>query len=311
MNKLTYKKIADRSGISISSISRYYNNGYISESARKKIEFVISEYYKNQGSSRVDSLFSNIVLLPFKDKYTTNEIVKGIENAASIDGEKIFILRTSNEMDKYIAEIEYLINLKPKSLILFPPVHDKRMKDFLKQNSSLNICVYGYDYNYSKNVLYNYEEMFYKLVKEYYKKTPCKKMMFLIDSKVSADIKNIWVNSFRKATQELEIIPYIVTIDRENIEQINSMLTFLEDENVYDVIVSSHDIFTSILAIQKNKINFNLTDIGYFSKYDYNKKYKAKIFIDYQLIGVKLYKLSQTNASNKETSIIQTHVVYK
>lgn len=311
MNKLTYKKIAERSGVSISSISRYYNSGYISENARKKIEFVISEFYKNQGSTRINSLFSNIVLLPFKDKHTTNEIVKGIESAAAIDGEKIFILRTSNDMDKYLQEVQYLINLKPKSLILFPPIHDRRMKDFLKQNSSLNICVYGYDYGYSKNVLYNYENMFYKLVKDYYRKTPCKRMMFLLDSKVSMEIKNIWANSFRKATQELDIIPYIITIDTENIEQISNMLNFLEKENIYDVIVSSHDIFTSILAVQKNKINFNLTDIGYFSKYDYNKRYTAKIFIDYQLIGIKLYKLTLTNASDKETSVIQTHIVYR
>ncbi|MGL4646479.1 MAG: LacI family DNA-binding transcriptional regulator, partial [Cetobacterium sp.] len=41
--KLTIKEIAELSGVGKSTISRFFNDGYVSESVREKIEKVINE----------------------------------------------------------------------------------------------------------------------------------------------------------------------------------------------------------------------------------------------------------------------------
>lgn len=82
----TLNDIAKRAGVAKSTVSRYLNNGSVSDKTREKIQAIIEEtgYVPNQFAQSLKAQHSNIigVVLPRFDSPSTNQVLKGIDDVA-------------------------------------------------------------------------------------------------------------------------------------------------------------------------------------------------------------------------------------
>ncbi|WP_416738014.1 hypothetical protein ACLRE7_02280 [Mycoplasmopsis meleagridis] len=86
MHKLNYKDISKLTGLSLSSISRYYNGGYISDKKREVIESILLKHdihYESSKQNPVKSLQNSIfVVMPKDCNENMNEIIQGLSFSA-------------------------------------------------------------------------------------------------------------------------------------------------------------------------------------------------------------------------------------
>lgn len=312
MANLTYKDIAKIAKVSVSTVSRYYNNGYVGKKTKTKIEEVIKKYdfYPNHGARLIRGQNSSIyIIVPEHFEGNYNEIVEGIEASATLKGKHVFVTRANNDTQRYIEKIKYIISWKPGAIILFLPVYNQQIADFLKANSEINFVVYGYDTPYAKWVKYESHNMFYNLVKKFYHKYPMRKLVLLVSDKLNKEQINERRASFKKAVAELDIIGQEYLIDNRNLGQVGEFLDFIKKNNIYHVVCTNHESFINVVAKADSAMKLHLTDIGYQSIYDYNKKYKLKIFIDYSLLGIMLERQTDNKVHDKNLAILDVEII--
>ncbi|UUD37063.1 LacI family transcriptional regulator [Mycoplasmopsis equigenitalium] len=298
MLNLTYKDIAKKAGVSVSTISRYYNNGYVSRANKAKIKAVVDQYdfVPNSGARLIRGQTNIIyVILPDFAEDIFSDIVGGIEAEASLKGKHVFVTHAKANTESFIQKTKYINSWKPGSIVLFLPYYDEKIDAFLKEHQDMNIVVYGFETNHAKFAKYDDKDMFYKLVKTYYHSRPVKKLLFLKSEKLTEKQNVDWSKSFKKAIIEYDIDGLEYTLNNHRDADVNEFLAYVKSNNIYDIVCSTHETFVNLLAKADTTFNLNLTDIGYESIYDYNKKYRNKIFIDYHLLGVMITKLTEAS----------------
>lgn len=96
---VTLNEIAERAGVAKSTVSRFLNNGSVSEETRAKIQKIIDEtgYVPNQFAQSLKAQRSNMigVILPRFDSPSTNQVLKGIDELAYAKGYQL-VLTNSN-----------------------------------------------------------------------------------------------------------------------------------------------------------------------------------------------------------------------
>ena len=84
---VTLQDIAKMAGVSKSTVSRYLNNGSVGKNTREKIDAIIKEtgYQPNPFAQSLKAGKSNMigVIIPRYDSPSTNEVLKGIDAAAT------------------------------------------------------------------------------------------------------------------------------------------------------------------------------------------------------------------------------------
>lgn len=113
--KTTIQDIANMAGVSKSTVSRYLNNGYISEENKSKINKIIQEtgYRSNFFAKRLKSKKSYLigVVIPRMESSTTNKILRGIEEELEKSKYEMFISISNLKVKKELDFIEKF-NLK-------------------------------------------------------------------------------------------------------------------------------------------------------------------------------------------------------
>jgi len=107
--KVTIKDIAEMAGVSKSTVSRYLNEGYVSEENREKISEAIEKtgYKTNFFAKRLKSKRSHLigVIVPRLDSFTATKTLKGISEQLERVDYEMFISITNLNIDR---EIEYI-----------------------------------------------------------------------------------------------------------------------------------------------------------------------------------------------------------
>ena len=102
-------KIADLAGVSKSTVSRYLNNGYVSEEAREKIKKVIEEtgFVPKRQAQAMRLQKTNLigVIVPKISTETAARVIEGITNELSEVGYEVLIGNTNLSIEK---EMDYL-----------------------------------------------------------------------------------------------------------------------------------------------------------------------------------------------------------
>lgn len=152
--------IAKLAGVSKSTVSRFLNDGYVSEESRKKIQKIIDEtgFIPSNHAKTLRTKKTNLigVILPKISSETIGKIVNGISKEISKSGYDIILGNTDLNIDK---EIEYLNIFKNKNVdgvIFVATIITKRHLDVLKEmqipvvivGQKINdySCVYHSDY---------------------------------------------------------------------------------------------------------------------------------------------------------------------
>lgn len=159
-------EIAKLAGVSKSAVSRYFNNGYISDEKKKIIEKVVEET-GYRPSIQAQTLRTNKtkligVIIPKISSESIGKVVEGILSVLNEHGYQILLADTQNNPEK---EIEYLKTFKSRQVdgiivlgTVFTSKHKKLLKEIkiplviIGQNLSGYHCVFHNDYNASFDI---------------------------------------------------------------------------------------------------------------------------------------------------------------
>ncbi|MHA0273048.1 LacI family DNA-binding transcriptional regulator [Mycoplasma sp. 48589B] len=300
--QISYKDISTIANVSISTISRYYNGGYVSAKTKRKIASVVKEYeyIPNHGARMIRGKDHSIfVIAPIFGSNIYQHIINGVIAACSRSNKRVITTYTNPSTQEYIETIKYILSWRPTSLVIFVPEYDEVLFAYLKSIEGIAVVVYGYQIDGLSWIVPNEIQGFYDVTSDLYKQLPKddNKILFLEDKKLLKQQKDKRYEGFLQACQEygIEHSKYEISTRKQESE-IKDLVKFAKKHNFSNIVCSTHDSFISLIALANN--TFRLTDIGYQSIYDNLNVYKSKIFVDYPLIGLEIEKMI---ADQKET----------
>lgn len=119
---ITIRQIAQEAGVSKSTVSRYLNDGYVSQETADKIKAVIDKYnfVPNEFARTLKSEKSNYigVIIPRIDSPSAMSMLDGIDRSAREHGYQILISNTDLDGSREIDSIYSLVQNKVAGIIL-------------------------------------------------------------------------------------------------------------------------------------------------------------------------------------------------
>ncbi|MDO4309032.1 MAG: LacI family DNA-binding transcriptional regulator [Eubacteriales bacterium] len=154
-------EIAKLAGVSSAAVSRYFNNGYISEEKKEIIRKVVEEtgYRPSVQAQTLRTKKTKLVgvILPKIDSAAIGSVVAGIHTVLNVSGYQLLLADTQNNPDK---ELEYLSTFNDKQVdgvifiaTIFTAKHRRALKSMsvpvviVGQKLSGYHCVYHDDYH--------------------------------------------------------------------------------------------------------------------------------------------------------------------
>ncbi|MGZ9755994.1 LacI family DNA-binding transcriptional regulator [Mycoplasma sp. 246B] len=291
--QLSYKDIAAQSKVSISTISRFYNNGYVSKKTKERIQAVVkaNEYYPNQGARLIRGRDNSVfIIMPIWAQNLYASIVSGITISCAKTGRRVNTTYSGSSTSEYIDSIRYALSWKPGSIVVFIPQYDKELFDFIRKTDDTTFIVYGHQVRGINWIKPDVTKGFYDLTNKVMLSTHPKdrKAIFVKDDRLSDSQIAERIQGYERACSEngWEIHDFHLSTKKE-IDEIIRLNNYLKKNNIKNIICSTHEVYVT-LTVTLGVREYTFTDIGYQSIYDNMKNYSAKIFIDYPNIGFKI-----------------------
>ena len=164
MNISEFAKIA---GVSKSAVSRYFNNGYLSDEKKEKIEIAVEQTgYTPNTSYHTDKPHNTKqigVIIPKLSSESTSRVVEGITEILNAEGYQLLLANTSNN---YYKEIEFLklFNTRVDGVILLATVFTELHSQTLKK-MNIPVIIVGQNIKGYSCVCHEDENAAYALTK--------------------------------------------------------------------------------------------------------------------------------------------------
>lgn len=163
---MTISEIAKMAGVSPASVSRYLNQGYISEDKKEKIRKVIEKtgYRPSLQAQMLRTKKTKMigVVLPKIDSEAVSRIVSGISQELSRKEYELLLANTENNIEKELDYLEIFNNDRVDGIIFIATMLTGRHKELMKalnvpvvivgQNCSYVSCIYHDDKNAAKDL---------------------------------------------------------------------------------------------------------------------------------------------------------------
>jgi LacI family sucrose operon transcriptional repressor len=163
---MTISQIAKMAGVSTSAVSRFLNNGYLSEEKRQAIKLVIEktgyEPFKQAQILRTKKTKVIGVIVPRISSEAISKVVAGISAVLSARGYLMLLTNTENTTDKELQYLKLLNNNPVDGILFVATTFDQRHKKALKELAVPLVivgqvyenypCVYHDDYNLAKQL---------------------------------------------------------------------------------------------------------------------------------------------------------------
>lgn len=158
---MTISEIAKMAGVSSAAVSRYLNNGYLSEEKREAIKRVIDKtgYKPSIQAQTLRTKKTKLigVIIPKIDSSSIGRVVAGISSVLEEKGYQLLLASTQNNPDKELEYLDVFDDSRVDGVIFIASVITAKHKKILK-NSKVPIvvvgqsvpgssCVYHDDYN--------------------------------------------------------------------------------------------------------------------------------------------------------------------
>ncbi|WP_131613394.1 LacI family DNA-binding transcriptional regulator [Mycoplasma todarodis] len=270
-NKITFKELANLSGVSIGTLSRFFNNGSVSAKNRKIIQNNIDKYefVKNSAAARVRGENNQLIILrTVVSSNALDTIISGIIENISND---VMVKYGGSTEEQVIKSIEVAITDAPKYLIVFAPTNaTSKFDNAIKKASKYSkVVVYNYNTIHASCVTTSYEDAIKSLSLKY------KRINFVYD-----DVDDI--ATFKNRINSLENTGIKLNLSKDiSSEEIN----FYQSKHLY------------------TKISFSKPADSILISYTEPIKYSNKvewIFVDQYRIGVLIAKLCISNTLKHE-----------
>ncbi len=290
--KLTMKKIAEDLEISQMTISRYFNNGYVSKKTKEKIEayLKVNDYEPNFFASNLKSK-SNIIgfIAPRINSVTTNELVEGILNEIAKNNYKVMFAATRFDLETEEKALKEFKSLNVKGIIA------------IGSNTSINNMVYEKIPNSIIIGMKSETNPFIKYPEE-------EALTEIIEKAVSKKIKDIvYIHSKRMLSYRLVIIKKII----QNYPELNFKVMYKEDfveeteKKLYICATDSHAYHLYEKIENRNQIgkSINIVGIGGYKTNKLISPSLTSICFPYQQVGeLAVNKIINDNYENATTT---------
>lgn len=143
---MTLNEIAQMAGVAKSTVSRYLNNGSVSEKTKQKLQKIIKEtgYVPNQFAQSLKAQRSNMIgiVLPRFDSPSTNQVLKGLDDLAYQKGYQLVLTNSNLDIQREKENLSLLERQKVSGIILIASFLDDEIKQQIK-NLTVPILVIG------------------------------------------------------------------------------------------------------------------------------------------------------------------------
>lgn len=133
---LTITDIAEMAGVGKSTVSRYFNGGYVKASTKEKIQKVIDEHhYQPNAFARLKAKKSHIigVIAPCLDSSVASQVLMGIDEVLQTEGYTSLIMNTNHDSQKELKSMTSLYRMKVDGIIINATVVTKEHEILAKQ----------------------------------------------------------------------------------------------------------------------------------------------------------------------------------
>ena len=200
---MNINKIAELAGVSRTTISRYLNNGYVSEKNREKIQKIIEEtgYVPSSFAQTLRTKKTNLVgvIVPKISSSTISRIVDGISIELKKDGYNILLGNTDLDLEKEIEYLNIFKNNEVDGIIFLAKTITNRHLEIMEK-LKIPIVIIGQNIDNYSCVYHNDYEASYEVVKELIK-SKCKNIGFIgvseEDIAVGIDRKKGYINALK------------------------------------------------------------------------------------------------------------------
>ena len=155
--KMTMADIASLSGVGKSTVSRYFNGGYVKDETRAKIQKVIEEYnYTPNAFARLNAKQSNVigVVVPTLNSKITSRVITSNDRYLREKGYTTLIQNSDHNIDQELQNIQRLIQLNVDGILISSIAITKDHKELLKK-AGIPVVVLTQDYEDGISIIYD------------------------------------------------------------------------------------------------------------------------------------------------------------
>ena len=146
--KMTMADIAELSGVAKSTVSRYFNGGYVKQATKDKIQKVIEEYnYEPNAFARLKAKKSNVigVVVPTLNSKITSRVITSIDRYLRDRDYTTLIKNSDHDIDLELQNIQHLMNQNVDGILL-SAISITKEHHKLFQEASIPIVVLAQEY---------------------------------------------------------------------------------------------------------------------------------------------------------------------
>ncbi len=296
-----YREIAFLAKCSVTTVSRYFNNGYISQKLRDRIDEVLKNhnYQPNFFAKTMrkpdDAIY---VITPSIKNAIYQKVIEGIQD--NLDPKYLFFIVPSPcTTNDYKKTMNYILGRKPAGVILFISRIDDEFSTVL-EGTNIPIYIYGAMIDAHTCFNSNDQNAIYQITKNMIN-DGAKSLAY-----VGKDLNNSIICNERQAGFNAACIDSKIDCQKLTYECNTQKCALEAMQNLYDTGISNficgtHTAYRAGIIFKQNH-DVQLTDIGYHSLADINKKFRYKAFIDYYDIGSNIAKsINFSETANKIT----------
>lgn len=158
MPKYTITDIAREAGVSKSTVSRYFNDGYVKEETKEKIKAVIDRtgFEPSAAASNLKAKQTRMigVVAPTMTSPSTGRLLNSMDNALRELGYACLIITTDHQSSREISAIEYLRSLRVDGIVLIA-TNLGQEHQILQKSSSIPFLVMGQKFPSGISIIYD------------------------------------------------------------------------------------------------------------------------------------------------------------
>lgn len=158
MAKVTIADIAREAGVAKSTVSRYFNGGYVRQETRDRIKAVVerTNFEPSAAAQNLKLKKTRIigVVAPTMTSRSTGRLVESLDRTLHEQGYSCIVMTTDHDPQREIASIEYLRSMRVDGILLIATTIGEEHQR-LQKSSKIPFLVMGQNFTGGTSIVYN------------------------------------------------------------------------------------------------------------------------------------------------------------